>query len=30
VMIPAVPWLERELRRLGFEIHPLTVWAKSL
>jgi hypothetical protein len=30
VMIPAVAWLERELRRLGFEMHPLTVWAKSL
>ena len=30
VMIPAVPWLEREMRRLGFEMHPLTVWAKGL
>ena len=30
VMIPDVPWLERELRRLGFEMHPLTVWARSL
>jgi len=30
VMIPAVPWMERELRRLGFEMHPLMVWARSL
>lgn len=30
VMIPAVPWLEREVRRLGFEMHPLSVWARSL
>lgn len=31
VMIPAVPWLERELKRLGFEMtHPNTVWAKAL
>jgi GNAT superfamily N-acetyltransferase len=29
-MIPAVPWLEREFRRMGFELHPLTVWAKPL
>jgi GNAT superfamily N-acetyltransferase len=30
VMIPAVPWLERELKRLGFESHPLSVWARPL
>ena len=30
VMIPDVPWLEREVRRLGFEVHQLTVWARSL
>lgn len=31
VMVPAVPWLERELKRLGFDMtHPNTVWAKSL
>jgi GNAT superfamily N-acetyltransferase len=31
IMIPAVPWLERELKRLGFEpMHPNTVWARPL
>jgi GNAT superfamily N-acetyltransferase len=30
VMLPAVAWLQRALRRRAFEVHPLRIYARSL
>jgi GNAT superfamily N-acetyltransferase len=30
VMAPQIDWLQREFRRAGAEIHPMTIWALSL